>query len=138
MEFIYAQSPGNMKGMLIGMLFASEGIAMGVLGFITFVISRVPMYHFCSFFGNSRGFYSHVLDGSCKAELGKAVFGCTDGIMFSYIILALISIVSAIMFAMGATLYKKRRRDLDPYMPVWLIPEDRETKLKRALRKCCC
>lgn len=127
-----------MKGMLIGMLFASEGIAMGVSGLVTLVISRVPMYHFCSFFGNSRRFYAHVLDGGCKAELKEATFGCTDGILFSYIVLALISIASAVMFAVGAVAYKKRRRDLDPYMPVWLIPEDRESRLKRALRKCCC
>ena len=127
-----------MKGMLIGMLFASEGIAMGVSGLVTFIISRVPKYHFCSFFGNSRSFYSHILDGSCREELGGSLFGCTDGVLFSYIILALISIASAIMFAVGATSYKKRRRDQDPYMPVWLIPEDRESKLKRALRRCCC
>ena len=41
-EFIYAQSPGNMKWLLIGMLFASYGIALALSGLITLVLSLAP------------------------------------------------------------------------------------------------
>lgn len=139
-EFIYAQSPSNMKGLLIGMLFASEGVAIGLSAVATLIISKfAPAYHFCAFFGNTRSFYSQVLDigSSCKEKLHDSVFGCTDGVLFWYLILAVFAVVSAVLFGVGAHRYKLRRRDQDPYMPIWLL-EDRETKIKHMLRKCCC
>ncbi len=139
-EFIYAQSPGNMKGMLIGMLFASEGISMGLSALVTLALSRAPPYHFCSFFGNERSFYMEVLNfgSNCRAELKDSIFGCADGILFAYIILAGIAVTSAVVFGVAAVRYKRRRRDQDPYMPLWLIPDDRETTLRSIIRKCCC
>lgn len=141
MEFIYAQSPGNMKGMLIGLLFASEGISMGLSALVTLTLSKAsPQNHFCSFFGNKRTFYKEVLDvgSSCRAKLKDSLFGCVDGILFAYIILAGIAATSAVVFAVAAIRYKRRRRDSDPYMLLWLIPDDNETTIRSIIRKCCC
>ena len=63
-EFIYAQAPGSMKGLLIGMLFASEGIAMGLSAIITFILSFSPNYQFFAFFANTPDFYKEVLNGT--------------------------------------------------------------------------
>ena len=137
MEFIYAQSPGNTKGLLIGMLFASEGMAMGLSAILTLVVSKLtPTGHFCSFFGNARDFYLKVLDKSSECWQGST-FVCSDGVLFVYLVLALIAIIFAVLFCVGAILYKHRRRDQDPYMPIWFM-EDRETGIRHMIRRCCC
>lgn len=141
MEFIYAQSPSNMKGMLIGMLFASEGLALGLNALATVLISKlVPPYHFCSFFGNTLKFYLAALNpaSTCRKALRESMFGCVDGILFAYLILAVIAIISAVLFGVAAVTYKRRRRDKDPYMPIWLFAEGKETTLQYLIRKCCC
>ena len=142
MEFIYAQSPGNMKGLLIGMLFASEGIAVGLSSLVTLIIAKgAPVFHFCSFFGNTRGFYKQVLNAAskCTERLHQGFrYSCTDGILFVYLILAVVAVVSAILFGVGACMYKPRRRDQDPYMPIWLMEDREEPRIKHMLRKCCC
>ena len=129
-----------MKGMLIGLLFASEGIALGLSAFVTLILSRAPAYHFCSFFGNTRTFYREVLElgSSCRSKLTASMFGCVDGVLFAYMVLAGIAVVSAVVFGVAAVRYKRRRRDQDPYMPIWLIPDDRETTIRSIIRKCCC
>ena len=140
-EFIYAQSPGNMKGLLIGLLFASEGISMGLSALVTLTLSEAsPQNHFCSFFGNKRMYYKEVLDtwSPCRAKLQDSIFGCVDGILFAYMILGGIAVMSAVVFAVAALRYKPRRRDSDPYMPLWLIPDDKETAMHSIIRKCCC
>ena len=140
MEFIYAQSPGNVKGLLIGMLFASEGIAMGLSALVTLIVSKcAPPTHFTSFFGNTHDFSSLALNISspCRQHLQHSTFGCADGVLFSYLVLAVIAIVSAVLFGVGAVSYKHRRRDQDPYMPIWFL-EERETGIKHMLRRCCC
>lgn len=140
-EFIYAQSPGSMKGLLIGMLFASEGIAMGLSAIVTVIISfSAHNYSFFSFFANNVEFYIEVLDAAsnCTKAIKESPFGCNDGILFVYALLIVVSILSAIFFGIAAMRYKYRRRDQDPYMLLWLIPEDKESRLQRIVRKCCC
>ncbi len=131
-----------MKGILIGMLFASEGLSLGLSSLVLTLIKQVPQYNFFAFFGNSETFYDQVFNitSTCRLNLYKSDFihACSDGVIFGYSIFAVIAVISAIVFVIAAVNYKKRRRDHDPYMPIWLIPEDKQTKIQYIVRKCCC
>ena len=129
-----------MKGMLIGILFAAEGIAMGISALVIIMVSFIPPFHFCSFFGNTREFFSQVLNvaSECRKKHSDSFFGCTDGVLFVYVLFAIIAVISVAVFAVSAYKYKHRQRDRDPYLPIWLIPEDRQSTLQHIVRKCCC
>jgi preprotein translocase subunit SecY len=130
-----------MKGVLIGMLFASEGIAMGISALITLIVAKgAPASNFAAFFGNTRDFYKEVLNAnsSCRERLKESLFACTDGTLSVYLIFAVIAVIFTVLFGVGACMYKNRRRDADPYLPIWLMEDKQESKMKSFFRKCCC
>ena len=59
-EFIYAQSPAYMKGILLGLLFGTEGIATGFAAVFIALQDCAPQLGFCSFFGNTNFFWDNA------------------------------------------------------------------------------
>ena len=116
MEFIYAQSPGAMKGVLLGMLFLTEGIAMGFAAFIIFLQGQAPPFHFTSFFGNSNNYVIDILS-NCLLTLDEGELKCVDGPLFSYVLLAVVVILAIVVFTGAAIKYSFRKRDIEPYNP---------------------
>lgn len=130
-----------MKGIFIGLLFGAEGIAMGLSSIATAIITEaVPHFHPLAFFSNTRYFYREALNSTstCRQEKMSSLHFCSDTIIFPYSVLTLIATVSAVVFIVAAAKYKYRRRNSDPYMPIWLLPEDKMSKLQYLVRKCCC
>lgn len=115
-EFIYAQSPGAMKGLLLGLLFLTNGLAMGLASALIFFQSFAPQFEFTSFFGNSKVYFKDVF--KCLIEHRDNVHQCVDSPLFSYIFLAVVVLFSAAVFMRAACKYKFRKRDLEPYNPL--------------------
>ena len=117
MEFIYAQSPGAMKGVLLGMLFLTEGIAMGFAAFIIFLQGQSHPFHFTSFFGNSNNYVIDILRNCLLKPHHDGELKCVDGPMFSYVLLAVVVILAIVVFTGAAIKYSFRKRDIEPYNP---------------------
>ena len=113
-EFIYAQSPGAMKGLLLGMLFLTTGMAMGFSALIIYLQKYAHRFHFLSYFGNSKFYVKDILE--CAAQPHETE-KCWDGPLFSYIILAVTVVLSGIVFMIAAVKYTFRRRDIEPFDP---------------------
>lgn len=113
MEFIYAQSPAAMKGILLGLLFGTEGIAMGCSAFVIYLQGKAEKFNYFSFFGNSN---HYVQDFLYRCLHGKH-YRCEDGPQFAYILVGLFVFFSVIFFCVAAIRYKFRKRDMDPYNP---------------------
>ena len=112
MEFIYAQSPAVMKGLLLGLLFGTEGVAMGVAAFFIYLQGQAKEFSFFSFFGNSDRYVQDLIE--CLNDKHES---CTDSPLFSYILVSIIVILSVIFFYYAALKYQFRKRDPDPYNP---------------------
>lgn len=129
-EFIYAQSPGHMKGILLGLLFGTEGIATGFASILIWLQDAFPNYSFFSFFANSNTYYKYVDEETCT---DGSIFGsCADSPLFAYIVFLLVTLLSVTFFTISALRYKLRRRDPDPAM-AWLYGGNFE----RGLCNCC-
>ena len=150
-EFIYAQSPSTMKGILLGLFFGMEGVSMGLTGLFIFILGRLPSASFCSFFANTNLFYhgsttSQLQIHECLLQVGdvhvlKNDTHCSDNALCAYIVLVIVSLLSAIVFFVTAFRYKLRKRELDPYLPIWLIPDtepEKVTVCQYIFRKICC
>ena len=111
-EFIYAQSPAVMKGLLLGLLFGTEGVAMGVAAFLIFLQGQAKKFSFFSFFGNSDHYVKELIE--CVSDRRKY---CTDSPLFSYILVSIIVVLSVVFFCWAAFKYQFRKRDPDPYNP---------------------
>ena len=114
MEFIYAQSPGAMKGLLLGMLFFTSGMAMGFSSLLIFLQGMANTFEFTSYFGNS---YNMQESLNCLSSMGRE---CVDGPLFSYIVLAVAVLVSFIVFILAAYKYTPRRRGIEPHYNPYL------------------
>ena len=102
-EFIYAQSPGYMKGLLMGCLFFTEGFAM-LLGALLFVI-------LASFNTNSfRTFNSCYKGDPCDCVDNKKFNGFSIGL---YSVIVVIGLASFVMFRCVVHRYKVRKRERD-------------------------
>ena len=110
MEFIYAQSPGAMKGLLLGMLFLTSGLAMGLSAVFIYLQSFADPFNFISFFGNSNTYVEDIF--KCLINDKKH---CMDGPLFCFILLAVVVLFSAAIFVKATLKYTFRRRDVEPY-----------------------
>ena len=102
-EFIYAQSPGYMKGLLMGCLFFTEGFAM-LLGALLFVI-------LAKFKSNVfETFNACYNDSPCSCMDNKDFNGFSIGL---YSVIVVIGLASFIMFRCVVHKYKVRKRERD-------------------------
>lgn len=110
-----------MKSFLLGLLFGTEGIAMGFASLFIGLQNTATDDSFFSFFGNTNYFYRDVTSHPCTTKLqnGRIANQCLDSPLFSYIILLGITLVSVSMFVVNSLRYKFRRRDADPYVHPW-------------------
>ena len=102
-----------MKGILLGLLFGTEGIAMGCAALIIYLQGKATEFSFSSFFGNSNHYVQDFLLRCFHAEHSR----CEDGPQFAYILVGLFVFFSVIFFCVAAIRYKFRKRDIDPYNP---------------------
>ena len=125
-----------MKGLLLGLLFGTEGIATGFASAFIGLQDLAPKFSFCSFFGNSNFFYNNIATykGCIDRILDEGDSGCLDSPIFSYIAFLVIAIISVIGFIIAAVYYKLRRRDPEPYIPFWFGADTR----KRCCGVCSC
>ena len=114
MEFIYAQSPGAMKGLLLGMLFLTSGLAMGFSALAIYLQGFAEQFHFLAYFGNSKSYVKDIL--KCISDHHNKS-PCVDGPLFAYIILAIAVVLSCTVFVMAAFKYTLRKRDIEPFDP---------------------
>ena len=98
-----------MKGLLLGMLFFTSGMAMGFSSLLIYLQSQAPKFEFTSYFGNANVTVKHTLNCLSKKH------DCMDGPLFSYIILAIAVLVSGAVFIRAAYKYIPRRRGIEPY-----------------------
>ena len=92
-EFIYAQSPYNMKGLLVGLFFCRLGIWVAVAGVI--FLGAPDSQYLCSMSGSASSGYR-----------------VTNNCVFWYYILFIgVGIIAFIIYTVTAVLYKNRRRD---------------------------
>lgn len=119
MEFIYAQSPAAMKGLLLGMLFLTSGLAMGLSAAFIYLQSFAHQLHFASFFGNSNEYIKDIFQ--CLRKKHEFLHDCTDGPLFSYILLAVVVLFSVAVFVSATVKYKFRKRDVEPYNPNFMF-----------------
>ena len=100
-EFIYAQSPAYMKGLLLGFLFFIEGCAM-TLGSFLFLSQSGGKTVFWEYFR----FMPRVWDEKnlCKTEV------YTGSCLASYVIFTVITILGILLFCVSARKYKIRVR----------------------------
>ena len=153
MEFIYAQSPAAMKGLLLGLFFATAGVSTLLSSILMLVLGQLHPMSFCSYFANTNKFYEEVLNGNqCMGNetlnslaggattslVGNAA--CMDSAICAYIIFTMIALISTVMFAIAAARYKFRKRDPNPEFPFWLYPDTpkEDSACKRVLRCLCC
>ena len=97
-EFIYAQSPAYMKGLLLGSLFFIEGCAMtlGSLLFLSQSGRKTVFWEYFRIMSKDENLSCDVYTGSCLA---------------SYAIFTLITILGILLFFFSARKYKARVRD---------------------------
>jgi len=100
-EFIYAQSPGYMKGVLLGCLFSTEGFAM-LLGSLLFVLlSKIDGSIF-------RTFNICYSEDICKCSDNDNGFA-----IGLYVVVLAIALISFVMFRYAVHKYIVRKRDRD-------------------------
>ena len=102
-EFIYAQSPDYMKGLLLGCLFFTEGFAM-LLGALLFVILAILDSNLFRTFDNC------YLADPCDCADNDKSNGFAIGL---YAIVAVLGLISFVMFRCVVHRYKYRKRDKD-------------------------
>jgi len=119
-EFIYAQSPAYMKGILLGLLFGTEGIATGFAAVFIALQDCAPQLGFCSFFGNTNFFWDNATSSECiqRSNLSLA-YQCHDSPLCSYIVFLIVALLSFAGFIVSSVRYKFRKRDPDPYIHPW-------------------
>lgn len=115
-EFIYAQSPGAMKGLLLGMLFLTSGLAMGLSSLFIYLQTFADQFDFTSFFGNSNTYVKDIF--TCLHDKHRH---CMDGPLFCFILLAVVVLFSAAVFVMATLKYTFRKRDVEPYNPNFIF-----------------
>ena len=100
-EFIYAQSPGYMKGLLLGCLFSTEGFAM-LLGSLLFVVlSKIDSSVFRTF-------------NICYSEdICKCIDDDNGFAIGLYAVVVVIALISFVMFRYAVHKYVIRKRDRD-------------------------
>ena len=98
-EFIYAQSPGYMKGVLIGCLFTTEGIAM-LLGSLLFVVLTESHTNLTEVFGTCSS------PCTCKNDSNSFAVAL-------YTIVVIIALLSFIMFRCVVRRFVVRKREND-------------------------
>ena len=104
-----------MKGLLLGMLFFTSGMAMGFSSLLIFLQGgKKKQFEFTSYFGNS---YKVQESLNCLSSKGRE---CVDGPLFSYIVLAVAVLVSFIVFILAAYKYTPRRRGIEPHYNPYL------------------
>jgi len=97
-EFIYAQSPAYMKGLLLGCLFFIEGCAMtlGSLLFLSQLKGKTVYWEYYRSIPKNEDFCSVEVDtGSCLS---------------AYVIFVLITVLGILLFGISAKKYKTRVR----------------------------
>lgn len=99
-----------MKGLLLGMLFLTTGLAMGFSALIIYLQKFADNFHFTSYFGNSKSYVKDILKCAADKE-------CWDGPIFSYVILTGAVVLSGAAFVIAAVKYTFRRRDIEPFDP---------------------
>ena len=97
-EFIYAQSPAYMKGLLLGCLFFIEGCAM-TLGSLLFLSQSRGMTVYWEYFR-----VIPKTDDFCSVKVD------TGSCLSAYVIIALITILGILLFSFSAKKYKTRVR----------------------------
>ena len=80
LEFIYAQAPESMKGLLIGLLYFNFGVWTGATAF----------------------FFYHYPKGPSSAH--------TDSILWYYVMYAVVACLGFVAYCVAAVLYTNRRR----------------------------
>ena len=120
-EFIYAQSPAYMKGILLGLLFGTEGITTGFASvFIALQGTASSQLGFCSFFGNTNLFWERAAREECiQRSTEFIVYQCHDSPLCSYIVFLVVALLSFAGFMVSSVRYKFRKRDPDPYLHPW-------------------
>jgi len=119
-EFIYAQSPAYMKGILLGLLFGTEGIATGFAAVFIALQDSAPQLGFCSYFGNTNFFWDNATSSQCIQRSNKSFFyQCHDSPLCSYIVFLIVALLSFAGFIVSSVRYKLRKRDPDPYIHPW-------------------
>ena len=143
-----------MKGVLLGLFFATEGVSMLLSSLFMIILDRLPKMSFCSYFANTKDFYHELLsNGQCMGNRTlldnnftnstTSLYhkdGCMDSAICTYMIFVFVAILSTITFTIAACQYKFRKRDPDPVFPFWLYPADTQKKSNvcvRALRLLC-
>ena len=127
-----------MKGLLLGLYFATAGVSTMLSAILFLILGSLPMASFCSFFANTSTFYKEVLrpvtDSQCTGDTP-----CMDSALCAYIIFTIVAVVSTVTFAIAAVKYKFRKRDPDPVFPFWLYPDTpvKESVCTRARRLLC-
>ena len=96
------------------MLFLTDGIAKGGAALLILLQSFPEDFHFLSFFGNSNNYVRDILTCMYDNDMKK----CMDSPLFSYILLAVAVVVSALVFVRAAIKYRLRTRDVEPYNPI--------------------
>ena len=104
-----------MKGLLLGMLFFTSGMAMGFSSLLIFLQGMAKEFEPTSYFGNSQ--YNVQESLNCLSSKGRE---CVDGLLFSYIVLAVAVLVSFIVFIRAAYKYTPRRRGMEPHYNPYL------------------
>ena len=141
-----------MKGLLLGLFFATEGVSMMLSSLVILILGNLRKLSFCSYFGNTNHVYHEMLTNSiCFGNATHSTVtnstsltsqqegSCIDSAICAYIIFMMVALLSIIVFIVAACRYKLRKRDPDPVFPFWLYPEnqERENACKRALRVLC-
>jgi len=102
-EFIYAQSPGYMKGVLIGCLFTTEGVAM-LLGSLLFII--LAKFH-------TDTNVTHIFE-TCYSSSPCDCNNTTNGYAIAlYATIVFIALISFIMFRCVVHRFVVRKREKD-------------------------
>jgi len=99
-EFIYAQSPAYMKGLLLGFLFFIEGCAM-VLGSLLFIAQSGGKTIWWEYF--------RVIPKDMK-DCSRIVNFDTGSCISAYVIFAIVTILGILLFTFSARKYKTRVR----------------------------
>ena len=103
-----------MKGLLLGMLFLTNGMGMGLSSLLIYLQSYAKQFNYLSYFGNSE---FNVVDSLKCFTKSQSRHGCVDGPLFSYLVLTAVVLVSGAVFLRAAYKYTLRRRGLEPFNP---------------------
>ena len=110
---------------------------MGIAGILVLLHNLAPKLSVYAYFGNANNYYKRITKSHCidRAHGDE----CMDSAMSTFVVFALVATLSIIFFVIVALRYKYRKRDLDPYLPIWLIPpNDKKEGLCRRILKMCC